>query len=220
MKNLLYIIMALVLMSFSGKEKEKTLVITTKYGTIKVRLYNETPKHRDNYVKLAQEHFFDSLIFHRCIKDFMIQGGDPDSKHAKPGVQLGEGGLKYTIPAEIQPNLFHKYGVIAAARDNNPEKASSSSQFYIAVGKVYTDAQLTQMEQQTGKKFTDEERKAYTTIGGIPHLDGNYTVFGEVYEGMNLVDSIIKQPTDHNNRPLVDIRMEIKVGKDYKVKKK
>ena len=220
MKNLLYIIMALVLMSFSGKEKEKTLVITTKYGTIKVRLYNETPKHRDNYVKLAQEHFFDSLIFHRCIKDFMIQGGDPDSKHAKPGVQLGEGGLKYTIPAEIQPNLFHKYGVIAAARDNNPEKASSSSQFYIAVGKVYTDAQLTQMEQQTGKKFTDEERKAYTTIGGIPHLDGNYTVFGEVYEGMNLVDSIIKQPTDDNNRPLVDIRMEIKVGKDYKVKKK
>jgi peptidyl-prolyl cis-trans isomerase B (cyclophilin B) len=220
MKNLLYIIMALVLMSFSGKEKEKTLVITTKYGTIKVRLYNETPKHRDNYVKLAQEHFFDSLMFHRCIKDFMIQGGDPDSKHAKPGVQLGEGGLKYTIPAEIQPNLFHKYGVIAAARDNNPEKASSSSQFYIAVGKVYTDAQLTQMEQQTGKKFTDEERKAYTTIGGIPHLDGNYTVFGEVYEGMNLVDSIIKQPTDHNNRPLVDIRMEIKVGKDYKVKKK
>lgn len=207
-------------MSFSGKEKEKTLVITTKYGTIKVRLYNETPKHRDNYVKLAQEHFFDSLMFHRCIKDFMIQGGDPDSKHAKPGVQLGEGGLKYTIPAEIQPNLFHKYGVIAAARDNNPEKASSSSQFYIAVGKVYTDAQLTQMEQQTGKKFTDEERKAYTTIGGIPHLDGNYTVFGEVYEGMNLVDSIIKQPTDHNNRPLVDIRMEIKVGKDYKVKKK
>jgi len=220
MKNLLYIIMALVLMSFSGKEKEKTLVITTKYGTIKVRLYNETPKHRDNYVKLAQEHFFDSLIFHRCIKDFMIQGGDPDSKHAKPGVQLGEGGLKYTIPAEIQPNLFHKYGVIAAARDNNPEKASSSSQFYIAVGKVYTDAQLTQMEQQTGKKFTDEERKAYTTIGGIPHLDGNYTVFGEVYEGMNVVDSIIKQPTDDNNRPLVDIRMEIKVGKDYKVKKK
>jgi len=220
MKNLLYIIMALVLMSFSGKEKEKTLVITTKYGTIKVRLYNETPKHRDNYVKLAQEHFFDSLMFHRCIKDFMIQGGDPDSKHAKPGVQLGEGGLKYTIPAEIQPNLFHKYGVIAAARDNNPEKASSSSQFYIAVGKVYTDAQLTQMEQQTGKKFTDEERKAYTTIGGIPHLDGNYTVFGEVYEGMNVVDSIIKQPTDHNNRPLVDIRMEIKVGKDYKVKKK
>ena len=220
MKNLLYIIMALVLMSFSGKEKEKTLVITTKYGTIKVRLYNETPKHRDNYVKLAQEHFFDSLMFHRCIKDFMIQGGDPDSKHAKPGVQLGEGGLKYTIPAEIQPNLFHKYGVIAAARDNNPEKASSSSQFYIAVGKVYTDAQLTQMEQQTGKKFTDEERKAYTTIGGIPHLDGNYTVFGEVYEGMNLVDSIIKQPTDHNNRPLVDIRMEITVGKDYKVKKK
>ena len=220
MKNLLYIIMALVLMSFSGKEKEKTLVITTKYGTIKVRLYNETPKHRDNYVKLAQEHFFDSLMFHRCIKDFMIQGGDPDSKHAKPGVQLGEGGLKYTIPAEIQPNLFHKYGVIAAARDNNPEKASSSSQFYIAVGKVYTDAQLTQMEQQTGKKFTDEERKAYTTIGGITHLDGNYTVFGEVYEGMNVVDSIIKQPTDHNNRPLVDIRMEIKVGKDYKVKKK
>jgi cyclophilin family peptidyl-prolyl cis-trans isomerase len=220
MKNLLYIMTALMLMSFSGKEKEKTLIITTKFGTIKVRLYNETPQHRDNYVKLAQEHFFDSLLFHRVIKGFMIQGGDPDSKHAKPGEQLGEGGLKYTIPAEIQPNLFHKCGVIAAARDNNPQKASSSCQFYIAVGKVYTDAQLDQMEQQMGKKFTDEQRKAYTTIGGIPHLDGSYTVFGEVYEGMNVVDSIIKQPTDHNDRPLTDIRMEIKLGKDYKVKKK
>jgi peptidyl-prolyl cis-trans isomerase B (cyclophilin B) len=208
-------------MSFSGhKEIEKTLVITTKFGTIKVRLYNETPQHRDNYVKLAQEHFFDSLLFHRIIKGFMIQGGDPDSKHAKPGQMLGSGGLSYTIPAEIQPNLFHKCGVIAAARDNNPQKASSSCQFYIAVGKVYTDAQLNQIEQQTGKKFTDDQRKAYTTIGGIPHLDGDYTVFGEVYEGMDVVDSIINQKTGANDRPLVDIRMDIKVGKDYKVKKK
>lgn len=212
--------MALVLMSFSGKEKDKTLIITTKFGVIKVRLYNETPLHRDNYVKLAQENFFDSLLFHRVIKDFMIQGGDPNSKHAKPGQMLGDGGLQYTIPAEIKPDLFHKRGVIAAARDNNPQKASSSCQFYIAVGKVYTNDQLDQMEKQMGKKFTPEERQAYTTIGGIPHLDGNYTVFGEVYEGMNVVDSIIKQPTDHNDRPLVDIRMEVRLGKDYKVKVK
>ena len=131
---------------------ERLVLITTDYGNMKVKLYNETPKSRDNFIKLVQDGFYDSLLFHRVIKGFMIQGGDPDSKHAKPGQQLGEGGLKYTIPAEIKPDLFHKRGVIAAARDNNPEKASSSCQFYIAVGKVYTDAQLDQMEQQTGKK--------------------------------------------------------------------
>jgi cyclophilin family peptidyl-prolyl cis-trans isomerase len=219
MKSLLYIMTALLLLSFTGVEKEKTIIITTKYGTIKVRLYNETPQHRDNYVKLAQENFFDSLLFHRVIKGFMIQGGDPDSKHAKPGQTLGSGGLSYTIPAEIQPGLFHKRGVIAAARDNNPQKASSSCQFYIVVGKVYTDAQLNQMEQQSGKKFTDDERKAYETIGGTPFLDGSYTVFGEVYEGMSAVDSIVNQKADGNNRPLVDIRMDIKPGKDYEVNK-
>jgi cyclophilin family peptidyl-prolyl cis-trans isomerase len=215
MKYLLYITMAIVLMSFSGAQKEKTLIITTKFGDIKVRLYNETPQHRDNYVKLAQEHFFDSLLFHRVIKDFMIQGGDPNSKHAKAGDMLGNGGLNYTIPAEIKPDLFHKCGVIAAARDNNPAKASSSCQFYIAVGKVYTNDQLNQFEAQMGKKFTDEQRKAYTTVGGIPHLDGSYTVFGEVYEGMNAVDSIIKQKTDRSDRPVEDIRMFVKLGKDY-----
>jgi cyclophilin family peptidyl-prolyl cis-trans isomerase len=219
MKPLIYIMAALFLLSFTGVEKEKTIVITTKYGTIKVRLYNETPQHRDNYVKLAQQNFFDSLLFHRVIKEFMIQGGDPDSKHAKPGQMLGSGGLKYTIPAEIQPGLFHKRGVIAAARDNNPQKASSSCQFYIVVGKVYSDAQLTQMEQQSGHKFTADERKAYETIGGTPFLDGSYTVFGEVYEGMNAVDSIVSQKADANNRPLVDIRMDIKPGKDYDVNK-
>ena len=208
-----------LLLSFKAKEKRSTIEVTTDYGTMKIMLYNETPLHRDNMLKLVQQHFYDSLMFHRVIKDFMIQGGDPESKHAQPGQMLGSGSAPGDrIPAEFKPELFHKKGVLAAARDNNPEKASSNCQFYILQGKKYTDDELNQMEQRTGVKYTPEQREAYKTIGGTPFLDQNYTVYGEVYEGLNVLDSIAAVKTDSRDRPLKDVRMFMKVGKPVKVK--
>jgi len=219
MKKALLLLLPLTLLSFKGKEKRNTIDITTKFGTMKVMLYNETPLHRDNMLAKVRAHFYDSLMLHRVIKDFMIQGGDPDSKHAKPGQMLGEGEAPGDrIPAEFKPDLIHKKGVIAMARDNNPQKASSNCQFYIVQGKKFTDDQLNQIEQQTGVKYTDEQRTIYKTIGGTPHLDQNYTVFGEVYEGLNVLDSIAAVKTDHNDRPLEDVRMTITEGKKIKVK--
>jgi cyclophilin family peptidyl-prolyl cis-trans isomerase len=220
MKKLILLLPLLMLMSFKGKEKRQTIEISTSYGVMKVMLYNETPITRDSIIKLVKKHFYDSLLFHRCIKNFMIQGGDPDSKHAVPGAMLGNGDVG-TIPAEFRPNIYHKKGAIAMARegdDVNPQKASSGCQFYIVEGKTYTDDELNQLESKLGIKFTEEERTEYKTVGGTPFLDQNYTVFGEVYEGMNVIDSIADVKTDQNDRPLTDIRMTVKLGKKIKVK--
>lgn len=250
-------------------KREKVVSIQTSYGKILVKLYNETPHHRNNFIKLVKDNFYDSLLFHRVIEHFMIQGGDPESKNAKPGKALGNGGLDYTIPAEFNTNLFHKKGVIAAARESdniNPEKASSSCQFYLVQGKVFTrDEILTLQEKKIAfnkqkavrellaspdqkelkkarndaqndmnvealdsinlkidsiiapklekYKFSEEQIEAYTTIGGTPHLDGDYTVFGEVIEGFDVIDSIAAVQTDRKDRPRTDVPFTIKMGK-------
>jgi cyclophilin family peptidyl-prolyl cis-trans isomerase len=188
--------------------------LTTDSGVMIIRLYDSTPLHRDNFVKLVNEHFFDSLLFHRVIRDFMIQGGDPLSKNAQPGEMLGSGGGEMTrIPGEFKPSLFHKKGVLAAARDGNPEKASSACQFYLVQGKKYTDQELGMMEMQMGTKFSPAQRLAYKTVGGVPFLDMNYTVFGEVEKGLEVIDKIASVPTAPGDRPIGDIRMKIEVVK-------
>ena len=180
-------------------------------------LYDDTPKHKENFIKLVKEQQYDSLLFHRVIKDFMIQGGDPTSKNAPAGALLGEGDLGYTIEAEFMPEkYFHRRGVLAAARegdDVNPSKASSASQFYIVWGKVYTKEQLDAYrdfyKRRTGKELnvTPEQEAAYTTVGGTPHLDGQYTVFGEVVSGLDVVEKIQGVACDRNDRPLEDVRI-------------
>ena len=190
--------------------------LLTDSGVIVLRLYNQTPLHRDNFLKLVKQHYFDSLLFHRVIKNFMIQGGDPASKNAKPGILLGNGGPSYTIPAEFDTSLFHKKGVLAAAREGdnvNPKKASSGSQFYIVQGKKFTDVGLDSVEtfRLKGRKLPIAHREVYKTIGGAPHLDMNYTVFGEVESGLEVVDKIASASRDSNNRPLTDIRMKMKI---------
>ncbi|MEO5944826.1 MAG: peptidylprolyl isomerase [Ferruginibacter sp.] len=186
--------------------------IVTDSGTMIVKLYDSTPLHRDNFVKLVKEGFYDSLMFHRVIPQFMIQGGDPTSKFAEAGAQLGNGGDDLgRIPAEFRKTLYHKKGVLAAARDDNPEKASSACQFYIVEGKKFTDEQLKMMEEQRGTKFSSAQRLAYKTIGGTPFLDQGYTVFGEVEKGLNVIDKIANVPRDANNRPLGDIRMHMEI---------
>ncbi len=195
-------------------DKMKKVIISTRLGDIKIALYNETPLHRDNFIKLAKQGFYDSLLFHRVIRDFMIQGGDPVSKNAKAGQPLGMGGPGYTIPAEILPQFIHKKGAIAAARQGdqvNPKKESSGSQFYIVQGSVVDENQLLNFTQMTGRKYNAEELTIYKTIGGTPHLDGGYTVFGEVYEGLDVIDKIAAVSTDGQNRPFEDIRMTVKV---------
>jgi len=271
--NALFIIILTFLMitsfkvPFRANSEEIKLMIVTDFGTIKLKLYNETPVHRDNFVKLIKAHYFDSLMFHRVIQNFMIQGGDPDSKYAPPLIELGNGGPGYNLPAEFNSKLFHKKGVLAAARDSdleNPSQASSASQFYIVQGRVYNDSLLNiqakritklklfntvvnrdenklllkryqafvKTQQEDSMKvlndiitkqveaelpatklytFTDEQIKTYTTIGGTPHLDQSYTVFGEVYEGIEVIDSIAKQTVGKYNRPVSDIRMKISI---------
>lgn len=231
----------------------------TSYGEIVLKLYNETPLHRDNFIKIVNDGVLDSVLFHRVIENFMIQGGDTQSKFAQPGDTLGNSDLPYTVPAEIQPGLFHKKGVLAAARDNNPERESSSTQFYIVQGKVFNDSllevsekrinnwlaqyyakhdsafvkQLDSLKQaiknedaktidrlnnnftELAKTYTnfelyripDAHREVYKTTGGTPHLDQNYTVFGEVVSGLNVVDSIAAAETNALDRPLRDIRI-------------
>lgn len=244
---------------------EKIVEIQTSFGTMKVKLYNETPQHRDNFLKLVGQGFYDELLFHRVIKDFIVQGGDPDSKNARPGRQLGGGDLGYEIPAEFNQALFHKKGALSAARTSdevNPEKKSSASQFYIVQGKTYTNETLDMLidrrKQQAIKIETDKlvkakqseikrlqklpvrdslnafldviyqeaeakanvslfevdsiKREVYTTVGGTPFLDGAYTVFGEVIEGLEIIDSIANVSVDRNDRPVQDIKMRIKVS--------
>ena len=197
----------------STSEKKVAILMKTTMGDIRLELCNETPQHRDNFVKLVDEGYFDGVLFHRVIENFMIQGGDPDSRTAEPGAFLGDGGPDYTIPAEFRyPQLFHYRGALAAAREGdvvNPEMASSGSQFYIVWGKVFTDEELDKMQERIHNRVTFEGtvREAYKTIGGTPHLDGAYTVFGYVTEGLEVVDAIQKVATDENDRPTEDVRI-------------
>lgn len=250
--------------SKAEKGDEKKVLLSTKYGNMVILLYDETPQHRDNFLKLVEDGFYNDLLFHRVIKGFMIQGGDPDSKDAAASKRLGSGGPGYQIPAEFVEGLYHKKGALSAARtgDNvNPERKSSGSQFYIVQGKVYDEEMLNQYEdrqrfqatrsiamnmfqermddvqrlQKEGKmdsinlikidiqekaeaqaaleqhEISQERRKIYSTVGGTPHLDGAYTVFGEVIEGLNVIDSISNVKTDEADRPLQDVIMEMKI---------
>lgn len=263
MKNYRYVFIILgIFLLFGCQEKkdQNAYIIATDYGDITISLYDTTPIHRDNFKKLVKEDFYEDLLFHRVIDSFMIQGGDPESVDAAPGKVLGEADAGYTLPAEFVDTLFHKKGVVAAAREGdaaNPEKRSSSSQFYIVQGKVFTEKELDALEQKrnqqkrkkivndflknkqetlmkqgkdinfevlvpmaeeyadsllkAGKAFhySKKQREIYTTIGGTPHLDGNYTVFGEVIDGIEVVDKIAAQETDEHDRPVEDIEMKI-----------
>ena len=195
-------------------DKETLVEISTDFGTMKFKLYNETPKHRDNFIKLAKEGFYNGTLFHRVIKDFMIQGGDPQSKNAAPDVMLGNGGPGYTIPAEFNSKLIHKKGALAAARlgdQVNPQKASSGSQFYIVQGKPMTAAELNMMAARKKITYTPEQIKIYETEGGTPFLDMDYTVFGETISGMHVLEKIAAVATNPQNRPLQDVKMTVKV---------
>lgn len=206
--------------AFGQKKSKKDYLITlsTSMGDMQMILYEKTPKHRENFLKLAQKGFYDDLLFHRVINEFMIQGGDPDSKNAPKGKALGSGGLDYRIPAEFDQSLFHKKGALAAARDNNPEKASSSCQFYIVQGKRFEAEQIDQLAERNGATYSDAQKEIYQTLGGTPHLDQNYTVFGEVISGLEVIDKIAKVGTDRRARPQEDISMTIKVKKMSKKK--
>jgi cyclophilin family peptidyl-prolyl cis-trans isomerase len=221
MKRLLGLLLVLCCINaFAAKPKHKYVRITTDLGECTVMLYNETPLHRDNFLKLSKAHFYDGTLFHRVIKNFMIQGGDPDSRHAKPGVTLGEGDVGYTIPAEFRDSLFHRKGALAAAREDNPAKASSGCQFYIVQGKPLTEEQLQMLEEKRMKfRLPDYQREIYKTIGGVPPLDRNYTVFGQVVKGLDLVDQIAALLTDPNDRPNRDVHMKITILKRRQAKK-
>ena len=192
------------------KSGETIVEITTDFGVMTARLYNSTPLHRDNFIKLVKQGFYDSLLFHRVINGFMIQGGDPTSKRADSIAQLGAGEISGTptIPAEFRSNLIHKKGVLAAARDGNPEKKSSNCQFYIVQGKKVDSAQLT-----NGVAYTKDQKEIYQRIGGTPFLDQNYTVFGEVFIGMDVIDKIAATKVYDTDRPVKNVRMKIKIIK-------
>jgi len=197
------------------KDRKRDVLMQTTMGDIVIRLSDSTPLHRDNFLKLVKVGYYDSVLFHRVIKDFMIQGGDPNSKRAAAGQPLGSGNPGYTVSAEFRKTLFHKKGVIAAARtsDNvNPTKASSGSQFYITQGKIYTDAGLDSVEtfRLNGRKIPADQRAVYKTIGGTPTLDQGYTVYGEVVKGLDVVDKIAVVQTSRaqdRDRPLQDVRI-------------
>lgn len=197
------------------KSKKNMVLIKTSLGNIKVKLYDETPKHKENFIKLVESGFYTDLLFHRVIRDFMIQGGDPNSKNAPKNAALGSGGPGYTVPAEINPKFFHKKGALAAARlgdQMNPTKASSGSQFYIVQGKPYNPQEI-EYFKRSGKITNEEQEKYYSTIGGTPHLDGEYTVFGEVVEGLNVIDLIANTRTMPGDRPAEDIKFTIEMVK-------
>ncbi|MCU0321964.1 MAG: peptidylprolyl isomerase [Chitinophagaceae bacterium] len=200
------------------KSTEKLVEITTEFGVMIARLYDSTPLHRDNFIKLVQSKFYDSLLFHRVIKNFMIQGGDPTSKNADSTAVLGGGAAPgERIPAEFRPNFFHKKGALAAARDGNTEKASSNCQFYIVQGNKIDTAQLSQVYNQSVKAnnpnfiYTKQQKEIYQRIGGTPFLDQNYTVFGEVISGLNVLDKIAAMPTKPGDRPVKNVLMKIRL---------
>lgn len=214
-KIFLLVFVCFTFIAEAKKNKNKFVVIETNKGSIKIEVFNDVPQHAANFLKLAKEGFYDSLLFHRVIPSFMIQGGDPDSKRSVSKQMLGNGDVGYKVPAEFKlPTYYHKKGALAAARDNNPEKASSGCQFYIVVGKIFTDADLNNMEQRGHFKYSEQARTDYKTIGGTPHLDGDYTVYGQVVTGQEIVDAISLVPRDTNNRPNEDVRiLNIKIKK-------
>lgn len=265
MKTRIFIILAILSVAFGCGPRDKFVLIETEYGNIKIKLYKETPLHQENFIKLAKQGFFDDLLFHRVIQNFMIQAGDPDSRNAKEGIQLGSGGPGYTIPAEFNARFYHHKGALSAARmgdDVNPAKESSGSQFFIVQGKTFTEEQLSSLletkkanragaifrrmfnEQketlmklrQEGKEdefsvqmaslqekaeteaatmpeivFSEEQKKTYASVGGYPSLDNEYTVFGEVVEGLDILDKIAAVDTDNYDRPLKDVKFRITV---------
>ena len=217
MRQALFLLFLLVTTSSAMAQERAEVLLETTEGNIRIALYNETPLHRDNFLKLVKMHVYDSLLFHRVIKDFMIQGGDLNSKYAKPGQPLGTGELDYTIEPEFRlPQLFHRRGVVAAAREPdevNPEMRSGACQFYIVWGKQLNDVAIGRVQQRLdtltkGKvQLTPEMIEVYKTQGGTPHLDGQYTVFGEVLQGLDVVDKIQQSATDKHHRPLTDVRI-------------
>lgn len=217
MKKIVLVLMMALLSAplMAKKNKNKFVEIRTTAGLIKVEVYADVPKHAENFLKLAKEGFYDSLLFHRVIPNFMIQGGDPDSRRAVDGQALGNGDLGYKVPAEFMlPKYYHKKGALAAARDGNPEKASSACQFYLVVGKTFTDAELDNFEKRTGSKYSEQARTDYKTIGGTPHLDGGYTVYGQVVKGQDVVDAISNRPRNTSDRPNENVRiLSMKVKK-------
>lgn len=215
MKNLLkfLLLVTIVASGCSHKNTKVSILFQTTMGDIHLELSDETPLHRDNFIKLVKDGYFDGVLFHRVIENFMIQGGDPDSRNAQPGQFLGDGGPDYTIPAEFRfPALFHHRGALAAAREGdnvNPEMASSGSQFYIVWGKTFTDEELDKIQERINNRvtFNEQIRQTYKTLGGTPHLDGAYTVFGHITKGLDVVEAIQKVSTDENDRPVDDVRI-------------
>lgn len=196
--------------------EECLIEMETSLGTMVLLLYSSTPNHRDNFIKLAEQGFYNDLLFHRVINGFMVQGGDPNSKNANPNARLGNGGPGYQIPAEFVDTLVHLKGSLAAARQGdsvNPERKSSGSQFYIVHGGTMTDAQLDQMEKKNGKKYTPYQRMYFKEFGGTPHLDGGYVVFGKVISGLEVIDKIASTPTKKGDRPVKDVKMKVRVIK-------
>ncbi len=205
-------LIALFLMTSCNRDPHTYAMIETDFGNMKVMLYNTTPLHRDNFIKLAKEGFYDGLLFHRVISGFMMQGGDPESRDAAPGRALGGGGPGYTIPAEISAPHFK--GTLSAARLGdgvNPQKESSGSQFFVVQGAPQTDQQLTSNETRKRIKYNEMQRKLYKELGGYPALDADYSVFGEVVEGLEVIDKIASEPTAPGDRPLTDIKMKVKI---------
>lgn len=223
--SVLVMIIGMIGMSFTTNESDKKMVIiATSFGDMKIELYNETPAHRDNFIKLVSEGYFNGTLFHRVMKDFMIQGGDPSSKGAAPGERLGTGGPGYTLPAEIDHQFIHQKGALCSARQPdrvNPEFASNGSQFYIVEGRVMDASTVLSMEERRNMNlpedakwyYTDEQIHLYTTVGGTPQLDGTYTVFGQMTEGFDVLDAISVAQTDKFNRPTVDVPMEVMIVK-------
>lgn len=207
MKNV--VLLLCVLLTLTADARNRKVKIITSKGTIVVKLSDKTPLHRNNFIKLVKQNYYNGILFHRVIKEFMIQAGDDSTKNPVPGKRYGSGGLSYKIPAEFDSSLFHKRGVLAAARDNNPEKASSGSHFYIVQGKKFTDSTLNEVEvkRMGGRKIPERYREVYKSIGGAPHLDQNYTVFGEVVKGMHVVDTIAQMERDQYDRPKEDVRI-------------